>query len=62
MFTGSPYIVMGETTKDPLNPAVTTISPYLMFTSLSDSEFNNELNLGIENNRKQDTSDLIGVK
>ena len=61
MFTGSPYIVMGETSKDPLNNAETTISPYLMFTALSDSEFNNELNLGIENNRVGNTNDVIGV-
>ena len=60
MFTGSPYIVMGQSVKDPLDDSKTTTSPYLMFTPLSDSVFNNELNLGIENNRKQNTSKLIG--
>lgn len=60
MFTGSPYIVMGQSTKDPLDASKTTTSPYLMFTPLTDSVFNNELNLGIENNRKQNTLDLVG--
>lgn len=51
MFTGSPYIVIGKNQDDVTGSVDETVLPYLMFTPLTNMELNNELNLGIENNR-----------
>lgn len=61
MFTGSPYIILGESQNDPLNPDNRIVTPYLQFMPLEDGTFNNKLNLNIVNKRKENGG-IIGIK
>lgn len=61
MFTGSPYIIMGESQKDPLDSSKMMISPYLQFLPLNEGELNSNINLGITNVRDNDVGAPVGT-
>ena len=61
MFTGSPYIILGESQLDPLNKDNKIITPYLQFMSIDNNELNNIINLGITNVREEKTDTSIGI-
>lgn len=61
MFTGSPYIILGESQNDPLNKNDKIISPYLQFMSIDDRKINSMVNLDIVNSRRE-TNGIIGIK
>lgn len=60
MFTGSPYIVLGETGQNPLDSSEQLLVPFLRFMPLNAGKLNSQLNLGLEN-RKSETDTIIGV-
>ena len=60
MFTGSPYIILGQSQNDPLNPDNGIITPYLQFMAINDGAMNSQLNLGITNT-KTETKGAVGI-
>lgn len=61
MFTGSPYIILGQSQNDPLNKSNGIITPYLQFTDITNVELNNKTNSGIVNVQKENTDKVIGI-
>lgn len=63
MFTGSPYIILGESQNDPLKAGDRDkiVTPYLQFMALNDGALNSELNLGMTNIRTQSPNSIIGI-
>lgn len=49
MFTGSPYIIMGESQLEPLKRESRIVAPYLQFMPLTSNEINNHANVNIIN-------------
>ena len=62
MFTGSPFIILKETQKDPLDESSILIEPQLMFMSLSDTKANDQMNMSITSNCKYSGDYVIGTK
>lgn len=60
MFTGSPYIIMGESQLEPLKRDSRIITPYLQFMSLTSNTVNNFANNNIINSR-EDTNHKMGI-
>lgn len=56
MFTGSPYIVMGEAEQDPTNPQNTIVAPYLRFATLQSTGSGHTLNCMMNNGYVNDNS------
>ena len=62
MFTGSPFIILKETQKDPLDESSILIEPQLMFMSVSDTKANDQMNMSITSNCKYSGDYVIGTK
>lgn len=64
LFTGSPYIVMGQSHMNPVNRGGDMLySPFLKFAPVSSAEINKIANMGITHvNINQTTGDTIGIE
>ena len=62
MFTGSPFIIMKRTQRDPLDDATMIMTPQLMFMPTNSLDYDGQFNVGIVNDKidKDTTSYVIG--
>ena len=61
MFTGSPYIVIGKSQQDPLNPSDALYYPYLRFAPISTMKLDRDINLGITNDMIRNGQSVVGI-
>ena len=61
MFTGSPYIVIGQSQLNPIDRGSVIQSPFLKFAPITDKVINDKANLGIVNENNQSDGSMVGL-